>query len=210
MSSSGEGDRVADLPNQVPLLDASKLAMEKPSTALTTCLERTSTVYLSTMILLRILWAQWQKNGINGTIFTYGQTSSGKAFKMQGNGHNDIGGIIQFAATDIFERIKQSWESSSESTVKVSYVEIYNEELWDLLTDNKRKTTLLSLNIREDKCSSITVQNLKEVAVRNLDRLHCKRGISKTVSDKLSLANNLYVGLVLSLLSRKFAKKYYC
>ena len=90
------------------------------------------------------------------------------------------------------------------------YVEIYNEELWDLLTDNKRKTTLLSLNIREDKCSSITVQNLKEVAVRNLDRLHCKRGVSKTVSDKLSLANKSYVGLVLSLLSRKFAKNYYC
>ena len=42
------------------------------------------------------------KNGINGTIFTYGQTSSGKAFKMQGHGHNDIGGIVQFAATDIF------------------------------------------------------------------------------------------------------------
>ncbi len=129
MSSSGEGDRVADLPNQVPLLDASKLAMEKPSTALTTCLERTSTVYLSTMILLRILWAQWQKNGINGTIFTYGQTSSGKAFKMQGNGHDGVGDIIQFATTDIFERIKHSCESSSESTVKVSYVEIYNEEL---------------------------------------------------------------------------------
>jgi hypothetical protein len=47
----------------VSLLDASKLAMEKPSIALTTCLERTSTVYLSTMILLRILWAQWQKMG---------------------------------------------------------------------------------------------------------------------------------------------------
>ncbi|KAL7502509.1 hypothetical protein ACHAWX_000853, partial [Stephanocyclus meneghinianus] len=99
------------------------------------------------------------KNGLNGTIFTYGQTSSGKAFKMQGNGHNDIGGI----------RIKQSCESSSESTVKVSYVEIYNEELQDLLTDNKRKTTPLPLNIREDKCGSITVQNLKNVAMRNLD-----------------------------------------
>ena len=39
---------------------------------------------------------------------------------------------------------------------------------------------------------------------------HCKRGVSKTVSDKLSLANKSYVGLVPSLLSCKFAKKYYC
>lgn len=115
------------------------------------------------------------KDGINGTIFTYGQTCSGKTFTMQGTGQNGVDGIIQLAAKDIFETIKQSAESclshNSESTVKVSYVEIYNEELRDLLTDNKRKSTPTSLNIREDKRGTITVENLKEVAVRSLDQL---------------------------------------
>ncbi|KAL3792726.1 hypothetical protein ACHAWO_002331 [Cyclotella atomus] len=105
------------------------------------------------------------KDAINGTIFTYGQTSSGKTFTMQGAGETD--GIIQYAANDIFESIKQ--EDHTENVIKISYVEIYNEELRDLLTDNKRKTT--SLVIREDKKGSITVENLKEVAVRSLDQL---------------------------------------
>lgn len=69
------------------------------------------------------------KDGINVTICTYGQTSPDKTFTMQGNCHDGIGGITQFAATDIFEMIKQSCESSLESVMKESYVEIYNEEL---------------------------------------------------------------------------------
>lgn len=105
------------------------------------------------------------KDGINGTIFTYGQTSSGKTFTMQGAGETE--GIVQYAASDIFESIGR--EENTESVIKVSYVEIYNEELRDLLTDNKRKTT--SLVIREDKKGSIVVENLKEVAVRSLDQL---------------------------------------
>ncbi|KAL7519200.1 hypothetical protein ACHAWX_003989 [Stephanocyclus meneghinianus] len=125
--------------------------------------------------LVQDIVASVAKDGINGTIFTYGQTCSGKTFTMQGTGQNGVDGIIQLAAKDIFETIKQSAESclshNSESTVKVSYVEIYNEELRDLLTDNKRKSTPTSLNIREDKRGTITVENLKEVAVRSLDQL---------------------------------------
>ena len=103
-------------------------------------------------------------------MFTYGQTSSGKTYTMQGA---DNKGIIQYAAKDIFESIsKEKGANSSESVVKVSYVEIYNEELRDLLaSDTKRKSNPSSLIIREDKKGSITVENLKEVAVRSLDQL---------------------------------------
>lgn len=118
--------------------------------------------------------------GINGTVFTYGQTSSGKTFTMQGCGKDEDGtvGIIQMAAKEIFGSIKAERSenefggvSTSESTVKVSYIEIYNEELRDLLTDNKRKAKPTALTIREDKRGSIAVENLKEVAVRSLDQL---------------------------------------
>jgi centromeric protein E len=119
--------------------------------------------------LVKDIVASVSKEGINGTVFTYGQTSSGKTFTMQGSG-DSTSGIIQMAAHDIFETIRlEKNESQSESTVKVSYVEIYNEELRDLLADSKTKS--VSLTIREDKHGSITVENLKEVVVHSLEQL---------------------------------------
>ena len=80
------------------------------------------------------------------TIFTYGQTSSGKTFTMQGcNTPGSSIGIVQLAAKDIFQSIKEEDDSNSECTVSVSYVEIYKEELRDLLNSS---TPLI---IREDK-----------------------------------------------------------
>ena len=116
------------------------------------------------------------KEGVNGTVFTYGQTSSGKTFTMQGTSANNDSsiGVIQLAAKDIFESIKEEKSDNPNSTftVKVSYVEIYNEELRDLLNDNKRrKSSVSSLLIREDKRGVISVEGLKEVAVRSLDQL---------------------------------------
>lgn len=113
-------------------------------------------------------------NGVNGTVFTYGQTSSGKTFTMRGDdskGDSSIG-IIQLAAKEIFDTIQKekSDNPNCECNVRVSYTEIYNEELRDLLNDSKRKTST-SLTIREDKRGLITVEGRKEVAVGSLDEL---------------------------------------
>jgi centromeric protein E len=112
------------------------------------------------------------KEGRNGTVFAYGQTSSGKTFTMQGCDDSDSTGIIQLAANDIFRYIKEENDANthSEYSVRVSYVEIYNEELRDLLTDNKRKSST-TLVIREDKRGSISVEGLKEIAVNSLEQL---------------------------------------
>lgn len=122
--------------------------------------------------LVRELVESVTEEGINGTIFTYGQTCSGKTFTMQGSGDNDsCVGIIQLAAKDVFQSIKED-ESNSECSVRVSYVEIYNEELRDLLNDsNRRSSSGSSLIIREDKKGAISVDGLKEVAVKSLDQL---------------------------------------
>lgn len=122
--------------------------------------------------LIRDLVESVTEEGINGTIFTYGQTCSGKTFTMQGSGDNDsCVGIIQLAAKDVFQSIKEN-ESNSECSVRVSYVEIYNEELRDLLNDsNRRSSSGSSLIIREDKKGAISVDGLKEVAVKSLDQL---------------------------------------
>ncbi|KAJ1560027.1 NADH-ubiquinone oxidoreductase chain 1, partial [Cladochytrium tenue] len=60
--------------------------------------------------------------GVNGTIFAYGQTSSGKTYTMQGS--PDDPGIISMAIKEIFSRISTSEKAYS---VKASYLEIYNE-----------------------------------------------------------------------------------
>ena len=113
-------------------------------------------------------------NGVNGTVFTYGQTSSGKTFTMRGDDSKSDSsiGIIQLAAKEIFDTIQQEKSSNPncECNVRVSYTEIYNEELRDLLNDSKRKTST-SLTIREDKRGSITVEGRKEVAVSSLEEL---------------------------------------
>ena len=69
--------------------------------------------------------------GLNGTVFAYGQTSSGKTHTMQGSGSiedgsspssNDTGGIVHMAANDIFHNIKG--ESDRVFLVRVSLIEI--------------------------------------------------------------------------------------
>ena len=76
-------------------------------------------------------------NGLNGTIFAYGQTSSGKTYTMQGSGtlqegHGSgttgdaNGGIVHMAASDLFNHIQK--EPQRVFLVRVSFIEIYNEE----------------------------------------------------------------------------------
>uniref|UniRef100_A0A4W5P4K4 Kinesin-like protein n=1 Tax=Hucho hucho TaxID=62062 RepID=A0A4W5P4K4_9TELE len=71
--------------------------------------------------------------GYNGTIFAYGQTSSGKTHTMEGNLHDTDGmGIIPRIVQDIFNYI-YSMDENLEFHIKVSYFEIYLDKIRDLL-----------------------------------------------------------------------------
>ena len=72
-------------------------------------------------------------DGWNGTIFAYGQTGAGKSFSMTGT--NDLPGIIPQMNVDMFQRISQSQTANPEKKflVTCSFMEIYNEVLYDLL-----------------------------------------------------------------------------
>ncbi|CAK1551612.1 unnamed protein product [Leptosia nina] len=72
--------------------------------------------------------------GFNGTIFAYGQTSSGKTYTMTGT--DESPGIIPLAVSNLFEMIKDI--PDRDFLVRVSYVEIYNESLTDLLDSEKK------------------------------------------------------------------------
>lgn len=79
-------------------------------------------------------------DGFNGTIMAYGQTSSGKTFTMEGKSKKDDStrGIIPRIVDSVFEYINKSPESI-EFMVKVSVLEIYMEELRDLLDPKTKK-----------------------------------------------------------------------
>ncbi|XP_060731726.1 kinesin heavy chain [Tachysurus vachellii] len=85
-------------------------------------------------------------NGYNGTIFAYGQTSSGKTHTMEGNLHDSARkGIIPRISQDIFDHI-YSMDEDLEFHIKVSYFEIYLDKIRDLLDVSKT-----NLAVHEDK-----------------------------------------------------------
>lgn len=68
--------------------------------------------------------------GYHGTVFAYGMTGTGKTFSMQGTASSP--GVIPLAITDIFSYIRET--PSREFLLRVSYLEIYNEKIHDLLS----------------------------------------------------------------------------
>ncbi|KAJ1489538.1 P-loop containing nucleoside triphosphate hydrolase protein [Baffinella frigidus] len=78
-------------------------------------------------------------NGQNGTIFVYGQTSSGKTHTMQGTDKDE--GIVPQGISYVFDQIKQRG-SKQDFMVRCSYIEIYNEVISDLLVTNGKPLKL--------------------------------------------------------------------
>jgi kinesin family member 11 len=78
-------------------------------------------------------------DGFNCTIFAYGQTGTGKTYTMEGGPResddgrklSSLAGVIPRSIKQIFDTIETN---NIDSTVKVSFLELYNEELTDLLT----------------------------------------------------------------------------
>ncbi|KAG1656088.1 Osmotic avoidance abnormal protein 3 [Nymphon striatum] len=115
--------------------------------------------------------------GYNGTIFAYGQTGCGKSFSMQGIENSSTQkGIIPRAFEHIFEAIASS--ESSKYLVHSSFLEIYNEEIRDLLgKDNKKK-----LELKEHPEKGVYIPGLSVHAVHNV--LECEAIMKKGWSNR--------------------------
>jgi hypothetical protein len=96
--------------------------------------------------------------GFNGTVMAYGQTGSGKTYTMQGV--HDSPGIIPRICGSVFLAVRE--DAKIEYDISCSYVEIYNENLHDLLT--KEKTTPI---IVEDAEKGITLKNIITATVKS-------------------------------------------
>ena len=84
-------------------------------------------------------------DGLNGTIFAYGVTSSGKTHTMMGD--DNTPGIVPHAVSDLFQHIDEC-DKSKIFNVSVSMIEIYNEVVNDLLDP-----TNTNLRLREVRVS---------------------------------------------------------
>jgi centromeric protein E len=149
-------------------------------------------------------------SGINGTIFAYGQTSSGKTFTMQGDDgalpfqsdgqHSDSSqsdsppapGILQLAVEDIFRYIESC--ADRDFLLRVSFLEIYNEVVRDLLRPSDT-----SLKLREDPRKGVYVECTEEIItncddiVKLLQRGNANRTVGHTaMNDKSSRSHSVF------------------
>ncbi|XP_045900577.1 kinesin-like protein KIF13A isoform X10 [Micropterus dolomieu] len=102
--------------------------------------------------------------GYNACIFAYGQTGSGKSFSMMGNGEQP--GLIPRLCCSLFERVSREGNEAHTFKVEVSFMEIYNEKVRDLLDP---KGSRQSLKVREHKVLGPYVDGLSQLAVTSFE-----------------------------------------
>ncbi|KAL6720780.1 hypothetical protein ACLMJK_002705 [Lecanora helva] len=104
--------------------------------------------------------------GYNNCIFAYGQTGSGKSYSMMGYGEE--AGVIPRICQNMFERITEFQKDKTLTyTVEVSYLEIYNERVRDLLNP----ATKGNLKVREHPSTGPYVEDLAKLAVRSFEEI---------------------------------------
>ncbi|WEW60119.1 Kinesin-like protein kip2 [Emydomyces testavorans] len=111
--------------------------------------------------------------GYHGTVFAYGMTGTGKTFSMQGTATSP--GVIPLAITDIFSYIRET--PHREFLLRVSYLEIYNEKIHDLLSmppsagPGPGTTQQEEIKLREDSKRGVYATPLKEEIVQSPTQL---------------------------------------
>ncbi|NXP22917.1 KIF27 protein, partial [Scytalopus superciliaris] len=108
--------------------------------------------------------------GYNATVFAYGQTGSGKTYTIGGDRIASVAvhekGIIPRAIQELFQHISEN--RNIKFHVKVSYIEVYKEELRDLL---ELETSVKELHIREDEKGNTVIVGAKEFQVECADEV---------------------------------------
>ncbi|XP_028908623.1 kinesin-like protein KIF13B [Ornithorhynchus anatinus] len=118
--------------------------------------------------------------GYNACIFAYGQTGSGKSYTMMGTA--DQPGLIPKLCSGLFERAQKEENQEQSFKVEVSYMEIYNEKVRDLLDPKGSRQTL---KVREHNVLGPYVDGLSKLAVtsyKDIESLMSEGNKSRTVA----------------------------
>ncbi|XP_015172129.1 PREDICTED: bipolar kinesin KRP-130-like [Polistes dominula] len=115
--------------------------------------------------------------GYNCTVFAYGQTGTGKTFTMEGVSNDPAlhwqsdttAGIIPRTLSHLFDELRLL--EAQEYTVRVSFLELYNEELFDLLSPNDDAS---KIRLYEDtsRKGAVIIHGLEEVTVHNKSEVY--------------------------------------
>ncbi len=143
-------DEIRDLDNEI----TKQLKMKQNYFSFDFIFEKEATqeeIYLNTckILLEEVL------EGYNATIFAYGATGSGKTYTMVGNGENP--GIMVRVVSDLFSMIEL--KKNKKINIKVMYVEVYNENTYDLISGNS------NLEVRDDPKMGIQILGASEEQV---------------------------------------------
>ncbi|WBW72359.1 kinesin family plus-end directed microtubule motor Tea2 [Schizosaccharomyces osmophilus] len=96
-------------------------------------------------------------SGYNGIVFAYGMTGTGKTYSMQGT--EDEPGIIPLGMRDLFNMVESNAESDT-FQIRISYLEIYNERIRDLISDSQEEP-----KVREGANGEVIVSPMARVLV---------------------------------------------
>ena len=108
--------------------------------------------------------------GYNACVFAYGQTGSGKTYTMMGNSNDpDNQGLVPRICKSLFSRMKVGQEEGTGYKTEVSYLEIYNERVRDLLGP---QNVGHALRVREHRVHGPYVENLSQHPVIDFKEIH--------------------------------------
>ncbi|KAJ7688467.1 kinesin-like protein [Mycena rosella] len=127
-------------------------------------------------------------NGYNATVFAYGATGCGKTHTISGTETDP--GIIYLTMADLFQRIddrRDEWNVE----VMVTFLEIYNEEIRDLLADPNTPTPRGGLSIREDKTVKVAgLAELRPNSAEEVKEIVLQGNLRRTQSPTLANATS--------------------
>ncbi|CAK9438585.1 uncharacterized protein LODBEIA_P28090 [Lodderomyces beijingensis] len=142
--------------------------------------------------------------GYNVCFLAYGQTSSGKTFSMMGEKQHP--GMIPLLMHDIFKQMEVLIGQKISCELKISYIEIYNEQVRDLLRDSEIKC-----RIREHPQTGPYVENVKEYSVTSYNQfvklLNLGNGMRTTASTSMNdKSSRSHAVITLTLKQTKFER----
>ncbi|EIE23467.1 kinesin family member 3b in complex with Adp [Coccomyxa subellipsoidea C-169] len=105
-------------------------------------------------------------HGYNGTIFAYGQTGTGKTYTMEGGVDEASKGIIPQSFAQIYTHIEEQ-SHEVQFLVRVSFLEVYNEEVRDLLSKDSKR----ALEVREHRSTGVYIKGLTAIIVKSAKEL---------------------------------------
>ncbi|EYU36459.1 hypothetical protein MIMGU_mgv1a000376mg [Erythranthe guttata] len=111
-------------------------------------------------------------HGYNGTVLAYGQTGSGKTYTMgtNYNGEEQRNGVIPRVMDTIFSKV-DTMKDAGECLIRVSFIEIFKEEVFDLLDPKTTGPARVPIQIRERVGGGITLAGVTEAEVRTKEEM---------------------------------------